>query len=84
MNIKHPWLAAAATIAVTVAIAVQAADQTDKPPGRGGHAMGPPPEALTACQGKAAGDKLTLTLRDGRVVAGTCQLMFRPDSPPGR
>lgn len=84
MNIKHPWLAVAATMAVTAAIIVQAADQTDTPPGPGGHAMGPPPEALAACQGKATGEKLTLTLRDGRVVAGSCQLMFRPDSPPDR
>ena len=30
---------------------------------------GPPPEAVAACSGKADGDKVTLTLPDGRTLA---------------
>lgn len=37
-----------------------------------------PPEMLTACQGKTAGDSVTITLHNGRVMQGTCELRFRP------
>jgi len=68
--------------AIASSIAVVAADTGSGQ--RSGHPMGPPPEALTACQGKAAGDVASITLPDGRTIAGTCQLMFRPDAPPVR
>ncbi len=42
--------------------------------GHGGHGNppSPPPEAYTACQGKAEGDSVTLTMPDGKTLAGTC------------
>jgi hypothetical protein len=48
-----------------------------------------PPEAITACSGKAAGDTVSFTLRDGHQVSGKCQLengvlAARPaGAPPG-
>ena len=36
------------------------------------HPSGPPPEAYTACNGKSAGSSVAITLRDGKVVQGTC------------
>ena len=65
-----------------LAIAVYAADTTGAQ--RPARPMGPPPEAMAACQGKALGDKVLVTFADGRSVAGSCQLMFRPDQPPGQ
>jgi len=37
------------------------------------HPSGPPPEAYTACNGKSAGSSASITLRDGKVVQGTCE-----------
>jgi len=37
------------------------------------HPSGPPPEAYTACTGKSAGSSVAITLRDGKVVQGTCE-----------
>ncbi len=68
--------------AIAWSIAVVAADSSSAP--RPGHRMGPPPEAFTACDGKAVGDAVSITLPDGRTMSGTCQLMFRPDAPPAQ
>lgn len=58
--------------------------------GHGGHGTppAPPPEAYTACQGKAEGDSVTLTMPDGKTLAGTCrsldgQLVAMPAGRPG-
>lgn len=49
--------------------------------GQGGHPPGPPPAFRAACQGKKAGDKVTVNTPRGP-VQGSCELMFRPDAPP--
>lgn len=48
---------------------------------------GPPPEAYTACEGKAAGDTAEFVSPRGDTVTGTCvedgdRLVLRPDNPP--
>ncbi len=35
----------------------------------------PPPEAYVACQGKTEGASVTLTMPDGKSLAGTCRTM---------
>jgi hypothetical protein len=56
---------------------------------QGGRPAGPPPEAIAACSGKAAGDEVSFTLRDGHQLSGKCQLengvlAARPGgAPPG-
>jgi len=59
-----------------LALALQAAHAADSTSGGppSGHPPGPPPEAISACSGKSAGDTVTFTLRDGKQVSGTCQL----------
>ncbi len=54
---------------------------------RGRRHHGPPPEAYTACEGKAAGDRAEFTSPRGDTVTGTCEangdrLVLRPDNPP--
>ena len=48
---------------------------------------GPPPEAYTACEGKAAGDEAEFVSPRGDTVSGICEvdgdrLVLRPDNPP--
>jgi hypothetical protein len=55
----------------------------------GGRPAGPPPEAVAACSGKAAGDEVSFTLRDGHQLSGKCQLengvlAARPTGGPPR
>lgn len=45
------------------------------------HPPGPPAEFQAACQGKKAGEKVTVNMPHGP-MQGSCQLMFRPDRPP--
>lgn len=76
----------------TLTLALQAAyaDSTSGGPPSGGP-PGPPPEAISACSGKSAGDTVTFSLRDGKQVTGRCQLdngvlAARPEHmprPPG-
>ena len=59
---------------------------------RDGRAAPPlPHEAFTACQGKAEGATVTITLPDGKTLPGTCRavpaasgsaLAAMPDQPP--
>lgn len=50
--------------------------------GQGGHRPpGPPPEFLTACQGKKEGDTVTVNTPRG-VLEGSCRLMFQPARRP--
>ena len=49
--------------------------------------QGPPEEAYTACEGKAAGDMAEFVSPRGDTVTGTCaeqdgRLVLRPDNPP--
>jgi hypothetical protein len=48
---------------------------------RGGRGGGLNPQALAACEGKKAGDAISLTTPQGDVQA-TCVLAARPDRPP--
>ena len=75
----------AAACTATLALSASAAEPalTDRPP-RPPRGMGPPPEALVACAGKAPGNKVLMTLANGKFIAGTCQITFRPDQPPAR
>lgn len=82
MKILNLITGAVAALAVACSIAVVAADASSGP--RPGRPMGPPPEALAACAGKAVGDAVSVSLPDGHSIAGTCQLMFRPDAAPGQ
>jgi hypothetical protein len=41
-------------------------------PGGGEHRRGPPPEAVDACKGKAAGAVCNFTDREGEKLTGTC------------
>jgi len=55
----------------------------------GGRPRQPPAEAFTACNGKSAGDSVTITTADGRSLTGTCvkfgdRLAARPSQPPPR
>ncbi|PQA42219.1 hypothetical protein [Amnimonas aquatica] len=46
-----------------------------------GQRGGEPSAAMqAACKGKAPGASVTVTAQDGRKLAGTCQLVFRPDA----
>ena len=56
--------------------AMQLAYADDTPPSAppGGRPSGPPPEAIAACSGKAAGDEVSFTLRDGHQLTGKCEL----------
>ncbi len=56
------------------------------PGGPGGRRGPPPPQAFEACKGKAAGDKVRLTIPNGTVVDANCfqtpqGLAARPDVP---
>lgn len=59
------------------------------PGGQGGPGGkgGPPPEAISACKGKQAGDSVTFTGRRGETLEATCkemdgQLAAVPKNPP--
>lgn len=70
-----------AGLTLTAGVAVLAGSAAASPPT-------PPPEAFTACEGKARGDACTVQLRD-RAINGVCdappgesRLACRPDGPP--
>jgi len=54
--------------------AASAAPALAQPQGRQGPPT-PPPEAYAACKGKTEGASVTLTLPDGKSLAGTCRTM---------
>ena len=55
--------------------------QSPPPEARDGH-RGPPQEALAACEGKQAGDKVKASTPHGE-LSGTCKLVLIPDRRPG-
>lgn len=57
-----------------VAVLAVAAVALGQPLGAGDR-PGPPPEAVTACQGKYEGDAVQLQTRDGRTLDATCRRM---------
>lgn len=75
MQLKHILPALMLGVASLSAYANDGAN--DRRPPQHGHM--PPPEALAACKGKAAGSKAQLTAPDGHTVTGTCQLVLLPD-----
>jgi hypothetical protein len=51
--------------------------------GRGRFGPGGGAANQAACQGKAAGDRVTIQTPDGQSAEATCVLVARPDRPPG-
>jgi hypothetical protein len=45
---------------------------------------GPPPEALEACKGKAAGTAVEMKTPRGDSIKGTCRMVMVPDRDPPR
>jgi len=79
------------TVAGTCVPLPDTAELVCRPEHPGGHRPGPPPEALSACSGKAVGDACSMT-HEGRAIAGTCAagpdgagpLACRPSERPPR
>lgn len=69
--LHHPWLARVAFSALAAMAAFPAAAQSQDRQGP----PAPPPEAYAACKGKTEGASVTLTLPDGKSLAGTCRTM---------
>lgn len=70
-------------------VIVAQADETDAPSGRRHH--GPPPEAISACDGLNEGDVCLFTTRRGDDIEGTCGTTRKGDfacipegGPPGK
>lgn len=60
-------------VAVATLLAAEGMAQSTPPSGPGGTPPGPPPEAVKACEGKAAGAQASFTGRDGRSIQGVCE-----------
>lgn len=71
-SLRHHWLARAAL--TTALAAISAAPVLAQPQG-GQTPPAPPPEAYAACKGKTEGASVTLTMPDGKSLAGTCRTM---------
>lgn len=71
-SLVRPWLARVALSALLAATST--APVLAQPPG-GQTPPAPPPEAYAACKGKAEGASVTLTMPDGKSLAGTCRTM---------
>lgn len=70
-------------------IIIAQAGGTDAPSGRGHH--GPPPEAISACEGLSEGDTCSFTSRRGDEIEGICGTTRNGDfacmpegGPPGK
>ena len=73
-------------ITLTIAAPVMA-DRMGPSPGVVDRPNGPPPEAFTACEGKKAGDAVTVTTKNGDQIKAICEtvnnrLAARPTEPP--
>ncbi|WP_026258917.1 hypothetical protein [Uliginosibacterium gangwonense] len=83
MTRLHWMLVSAFCVASTLAGA-----ENGPPPANGANPPGPPAEAFTACNGKKAGDKVTVKMGDHSMQAtcevfpGNGKLAARPDGPP--
>lgn len=78
--VKLSALAAVITLMAMVSINASASNDSNKRPG-------PPPEAFAACKGKAVGDTVTFSGRDGEQIEAVCKeiqgkLVAAPDRMP--
>lgn len=80
-----PALLLCASLAASGAALAQPRDGQGRPP--------LPPDAFTACQNKAEGAAVTITMPDGKTLSATCRavpgasgsaLAAMPDQPPPR
>jgi hypothetical protein len=62
------YILAGVSVSTVVALSALAFADDDHP-----HHRGPPPEAFTACDGKADGDACSVTFHDNTAHAGTCE-----------
>ncbi len=67
INVKHQLLGTALILILGAHASLANAQSKD---GRPPH--GPPPEAISACEGAAAGDACTFSGRNSEEVTGTC------------
>ena len=67
----HTLLAGLALISLAAAPPSHAQPARGTPPAP----PAPPPEAYAACKGKTEGASVTLTMPDGKTLAGTCRTM---------
>ncbi|WP_255591374.1 MULTISPECIES: hypothetical protein [unclassified Acidovorax] len=84
-SLRPRWLARVAL--TTMLAAISATPVLAQPHGRQ-DPPAPPPEAYAACKGKTEGASVTLTMPDGKSLAGTCRtmggtLVARPAGGPG-
>lgn len=83
-------LGAAITIGLLIALSIadaSAADTLRDPADRREQPKGPPPEAYTACEGKEAGETVTLKTPHGDVIEAVClsvhdRLLAKPMNEP--
>jgi hypothetical protein len=82
---KRIWISGALLLSVLSVIPVLsfAAEPS------GGRQQGPPPEAITACEGKEAGDAVEFSGRNGETVKAVCKLhddklIAEPENMPER
>ena len=71
MHQMHTLLAGLALISLAAATPSHAQPARGTPPAP----PAPPPEAYAACKGKTEGASVTLTMPDGKTLAGTCRTM---------
>ena len=71
MHQMHTLLASLALISRAAATPSHAQPARGTPPAP----PAPPPEAYAACKGKTEGASVTLTMPEGKTLAGTCRTM---------
>ena len=74
MHQMHTLLASLALISLAAAPPSHAQPARGTPPAPPAPPA-PPPEAYAACKGKTEGASVTLTMPDGKTLAGTCRTM---------
>ncbi len=86
MNITKKTSIVITLLGILIAVNAFGNNASSQETGRRHH--GPPPEAYTACEGKAVGDTAEFVSPRGETVTGTCKqegdrLVLRPDRPKG-
>jgi hypothetical protein len=72
------------SIALLLCASAAVANPAQQRAGEGGQRQGPPPEALTACQGKTAGATVEMKTPRGDLIKGTCRMVMIPERDGGR